>query len=582
MPMISNEFKIYKGLSAAGRKSHIGQNCQTLMQNVIVNTKNIANFELKELIGSGGMANIYQGLQLSLERPVAIKVLHRHLTANEGFVARFKKEAKQAAILQHPNIVSIIDYGHQNGDYFIAMEYIDGQNVKEMMTRMNRFPLEVALLIAREVATGLKYAHSHGLIHRDIKPANIMLARDGRVMITDFGIAKAPDDMSITVTGQTLGSPAYMSPEQAAGRPIDHRCDIFSLGIILYEIIIGEKPFKGQTYQEMMTQIISGMPQDAGNLRIDVTPSLGSIIKKAMAKDIESRYQDGDELAADLDRELQGYSLPPPKKLIAEFLKNPIRTTKKLRSDRISKHMESALYFVNIGHGRLADAIKEFEDVLRFDKNNKLARQYLEKLKSGQINFDAAGANKKLGLPFWTMAVFSALALAAIIFLLIGDGSVREEPLNDEPPEIVAEQPNEVHPFVEQDQAKAAIKSAENATVPPPEKPARPGVSKTKTTQKTAPHKAAPRNDASKKPVQSAGYPQQDIREFGYMKIESTPQGTFSVDAKTYGKTNGPPVKLAPGRHTIVVEVPGYHAARKRIFTEKDQTEVVSLELKPE
>ena len=111
------------------------------MQDVIVNTRNIANFQLKELIGSGGMANIYQGLQLSLERPVAIKVLHRHLTANEGFVARFKKEAKQAAILQHPNIVSIIDYGHQNGDYFIAMEYIDGQNVKEIMTRMNRFPL---------------------------------------------------------------------------------------------------------------------------------------------------------------------------------------------------------------------------------------------------------------------------------------------------------------------------------------------------------------------------------------------------------------------------------------------------------
>ena len=552
------------------------------MQNIIVNTKKIANFELKELIGSGGMANIYQGLQLSLERPVAIKVLHRHLTANEGFVARFKKEAKQAAILQHPNIVSIIDYGHQDGDYFIAMEYIDGQNVKELMTRMNRFPLEVALLVAREVAVGLKNAHSHGLIHRDIKPANIMLARDGRVMITDFGIAKAPDDMSITVTGQTLGSPAYMSPEQAAGRPIDHRCDIFSLGIILYEMIIGEKPFKGQTYQEMMTQIISGTPQDAGNLRIDVTSSLGSIIKKAMAKDIESRYQDGDELAADLDKELQGYSLPAPKKLIAEFLKNPIRTTKKLRTDRISKHMESALYFVNIGHGRLADAIKEFEDVLRFDKNNKLARQYLEKLKSGQINFESVGAGKKLGLPFWIMSVFSAIALAAIIFLVTSDGSVENEAIGDDPIQIAAEHQKESQPIKAKSQAKSEIESPNIAVPPSPKQPAKPKTAEVKMISKTTPSNTVDRKAVSDNPAQSLTYPNQNIDEYGFMKIESSPPGVFSVDAKIYGKTNGPPVKLAPGRHTVIVEAPGYHAVRKRIYTEKDQTEMVSLELKPE
>ena len=552
------------------------------MQDVIVNTRNIANFQLKELIGSGGMANIYQGLQLSLERPVAIKVLHRHLTANEGFVARFKKEAKQAAILQHPNIVSIIDYGHQNGDYFIAMEYIDGQNVKEIMTRMNRFPLEVALLIAREVAIGLKYAHSQGLIHRDIKPANIMLARDGRVMITDFGIAKAPDDMSITVTGQTLGSPAYMSPEQAAGRPIDHRCDIFSLGIILYEMIIGEKPFKGQTYQEMMTQIISGTPLDAGELRIDVTPPLAGLIKKAIAKDIESRYQDGDELAADLDRELQGYSLPSPKKLIAEFLKNPIRTTKKLRSDRISKHMESALYFVNIGHGRLADAIKEFEDVLRFDKNNKLARQYLEKLKTGQMNFNTAGSGRKFGLPFWVMSIFSTMALAAIVILLSTGGSDREGQTGGETDELITEQQSEIPPTDEQPPAEVGAKAEEKATVPPPVPTTKPEAPVSKTTQKAPSRKTANQSSVSKKPVQATGYPRQNLREFGYMKLKSTPPGVFSVDAVTYGKTNGPPVKLAPGRHTIIVEAPGYHEARKRIFTQKGQTETVSIELKPE
>ena len=160
------------------------------MNKIEANKRKITNFELNKLIGSGGMANIYKGVQLSLDRPVAIKLMHPHLTLNEGFVVRFENEAKQAAQLAHQNIVAIIDYGHHENEYFIAMEYIDGQNLKEIMTRMKRLPLEIALLIAREVVAGLKYAHSNGLIHRDIKPANIMLSSDGRVMITDFGIAK--------------------------------------------------------------------------------------------------------------------------------------------------------------------------------------------------------------------------------------------------------------------------------------------------------------------------------------------------------------------------------------------------------
>jgi len=289
--------------------------------------RKIANFDMKELIGSGGMANIYRGIQLSLDRPVAIKLLHEHLISNAGFVVRFENEAKQAAQLAHPNIVAIIDYGHHENEYFIAMEYIDGQNLKEILTRIERLPLEVALLIACKVAEGLNYAHSMGLIHRDIKPANIMLSTDGRVMITDFGIAKHPNDLSITTTGQMVGSPAYMSPEQAAGRPPDKRCDIFSFGIVLYEMIVGQKPFNGDSYQAMMTSIISGKVKRPSKNRSDISDSLEKIILKSLKKDIESRYQTVEELEKDLVQEIKSFIISSETKLISDFVKNPISTT---------------------------------------------------------------------------------------------------------------------------------------------------------------------------------------------------------------------------------------------------------------
>ena len=581
------------------------------MSTVKVNLKKIANFELQELIGSGGMANIYRGVQLSLERPVAIKVLHQHLTLNDDFVARFKQEAKQAAILQHHNIVSIIDYGHQDGEYFIAMEYIDGQNLKDILSRIKRFPLEVALLIAREVAYGLKYAHVQGLIHRDIKPANIMLSKDGRVVITDFGIAKTYGDMSITVTGQTIGSPAYMSPEQAAGRPIDHRCDIFSLGIVLYEIVTGEKPFKGDNYQEAMTNVISGTPVDPSTLRVDVNKAIEDIMKKALQKDIESRYQDAEELAREIDAELGHYVLPSEKKVIAGFVRNPIRTTEKLRSDRISKHMESALYYVNIGHGRLTDAINEFENVLRYDKNNKIAKQYLEKLKTGQEEFVSNQPSRKFKLSFLGMAIITVASIIAMVFLLLAH---RNEKLahdsvitpEDGPAIVNQPEPEPVKPFevamgemtiVPSPPPPVVEKPAEKPPIPVKNKsnntgkaktPAKNNTSKTSSTPpKTQNSKAKPKTkNETPKPVSQPApkeiYPNQSLKEYGILKIVSKPVAEFSVDFKYYGKTNGPNIKLPPGRHIISVDAKGYRAERKRIFTEKGKAETLEIELKPE
>jgi len=543
----------------------------------------IANFELRDLIGSGGMANIYKGVQLSLERPVAIKVLHQHLTANEDFVSRFKQEAKQAAILQHQNIVSIIDYGHQDGEYFIAMEYIDGQNLKEILTRIKRLPLELALLIVREVAGGLKYAHSNGLIHRDIKPANIMLAKDGRVMITDFGIAKTHGDMSITVTGQTVGSPAYMSPEQAAGRPIDSRCDIFSLGIVLYEIITGDKPFKGETYQQVVTNIISIVPESPSKLRVDITPSIESIIQKALVKDVDSRFQDAEDIINGLDEELSSYVIPSAKKIISGFVRNPIRTAEKLRTDRISKHMETALYLVNVGHGRLTDAIREFENVLRFDKNNKLAKEYLDRLKSGQQDFSSnQQANKiKQSLRWLIPAALLSLALLMVI-LFSGWFDFGKAKSNDiqsvtRDKQVETDLPADEH---------IKFDVGETANLPKPPVPVKPYTDKKQSAppgQKPSAAKSKPtgtKNTPSKPTVKEI-YPNQNLAEYGLLEIIADPPAKFSIDLKPYGQTGGPAVKLSPGRHIVEIEAYGYKTERKRIFVEENKTESINIVLKP-
>ncbi len=550
------------------------------MSTTIVNTKRIANFEINELIGSGGMANIYRAMQLSLERPVALKVLHRHLTMNENFITRFEKEAKRAAMLHHENIVSIIDYGCQDGEYFIAMEYIEGQNLKQMMTRMKRLPLEVALLIGREVASGLRYAHSFGLIHRDIKPANIMLSSDGRVMITDFGIAKDHQDMSITDTGQMVGSPAYMSPEQAAGRPVDNRCDIFSLGIVLYEIITGEKPFKGDNYQQLVTNIIAAQTIPMKEIRVDVTSSIETIVSNCLAKDIESRIQDADVLAARLDEEIGHYIIQPSKKLMCEFIKNPIQTTEKLRADRISKHTEKALYFMNQGQGRLADATREFENVLRFDKNNKMAQKFLNQLKIGKTIEIKSEKAKVWKNPYWLTIGAVGLIMCISAFVLFLGGW-----------DILGREGRQPIQTIVQDEKTAEVSHAADAVGEPPIQTTMESQTTRRETKRSEKRAVAAGKESTSSfsednrkitapqinPIYN--YPNQNLADFGLLEMISTPEAELFVDKESYGRTCGPPIKLATGRHLIEIKRDGYRKSEKRIFIESGKTQKISIVL---
>ncbi len=559
---------------------------RAILKTAAIEKISIANYKILEVIGTGGMANIYKAIQLSLDRPVALKIMHQHLSMDEGFVARFEKEAKQAAQLHQENIVSIIDYGQGNGDYYIAMEFVDGTNLKQIMEKQKRLPLEICLLVCRQVAEGLKFAHSHNIIHRDIKPANVILSNDGRVMITDFGIAKGGDDLTITATGQMIGSPAYMSPEQAAGRHVDRRSDIFSLGIILYEIIAGEKPFRGNTYQSMVASIMSHQAESLQKLRVDVNPEIEALVEKAIVKDPPSRFQSAEEFADAIHAQLERFKLPPIKKLISSFLKNPIKVTEKLRTEKISNHMESALYYLTLGEGRLKDARKEFQEVLRYDKNNKSAKEYLTKLgdrttlpesraKTGENRLKVRSKHVAAGI------VAIPILLIAILIIPRGGGP---GPIGNHQLKAKSEMQDDSEVNVEERGASDDIgqrptgdsgdnvesESSVNSNVDRIDKPAKPTAGKTK-----------------KKPVARSrksayNYPNQNLKEYGLLTIKTNIPAEIYVDLEKYGATNGPSIRLAPGRHFIEISADGYRRMTRRIFSEKGKTVDLSIDLLPE
>jgi serine/threonine-protein kinase len=249
-------------------------------------------------LGTGGMANVYLAEDQELGRSVAIKMLDERHSQDEQFVERFRREAKNAAGLSHPNIVSIYDRGQAEGTYYIAMEYLEGRTLKELLITRGPTPLAVAIDYARQILSALGFAHRHGIVHRDIKPHNIVVAPDGRLKVTDFGIARSGTSQ-MTETGSIIGTAQYLSPEQAKGAPVTPASDIYSVGIVLYEMLTGTVPFTGDTPLEIAMKHLSTTPLPPSEARPDVPHELDSIVLRALAKDPEDRYQSADEMDAD-------------------------------------------------------------------------------------------------------------------------------------------------------------------------------------------------------------------------------------------------------------------------------------------
>jgi serine/threonine-protein kinase len=272
-------------------------------------------YEVVRELGRGSMGVVYEGFDPVIGRTVAIKTMLTEGLAPEEyreFRARFQREAQAAGVLSHPNIVNVFDYGEDNGILYLIMEYLQGTSLEKLVEGKKVLPIETIIPMCEQVCGALDHAHERGIVHRDIKPANIMILNNGMVKVTDFGIAKMVS-MGMTQAGLVLGTPNYMSPEQVKGRQVDGRSDIFSLGIILYDLVTGEKPFPGQNITTVIYKIINENPVPPRELDATIHPGLSYVICKALAKSPEERYQTGRELADDLKnyRQLGGQAAAP-------------------------------------------------------------------------------------------------------------------------------------------------------------------------------------------------------------------------------------------------------------------------------
>jgi serine/threonine protein kinase len=251
-------------------------------------------------LGSGGMADVYCAEDQQLGRPVALKVLYRRFAEDVQFRERFRREASSAAGLQHPNIVGIFDRGAWDGTYYIAMEYIQGRTLKDVIRDRGPAPPEAAIDVTVQILRAARFAHSRGVVHRDLKPQNVLIDEEGRIKVTDFGIARAgASDM--TETGSIMGTAQYLSPEQAQGRPVDARADLYAIGIVLYEMLTGRVPFDAESAVTVALKQVSETPVPPRELVPSIPPALDAVVMRALEKDPGRRFADADEFAAALE-----------------------------------------------------------------------------------------------------------------------------------------------------------------------------------------------------------------------------------------------------------------------------------------
>ena len=278
-------------------------------QDTLSGTLFATRYRMIRKLGGGGMADVYLAEDQELGRRVAIKILHDRYANDDQFVERFRREAKHAAGLSHPNVVSIFDRGETNGSYYIVMEYVEGKTLKELIRSRGPCPIPVAIAYTRQILSALRYAHRSGLIHRDIKPHNVIVDSEGVVKVTDFGIARAGASQ-MTEEGSIIGTAQYLSPEQARGAPVDQTSDLYSTGIVLFELLTGDVPFTGETPVEIAMKHLSEIPDAPSQRRRDVPPDLDLVVLRALAKDPAERYQSAAAMDSDLDIVAHGGHVP--------------------------------------------------------------------------------------------------------------------------------------------------------------------------------------------------------------------------------------------------------------------------------
>ena len=357
----------------------------------ILDVEKVGSFKIIEKIGEGGMAIIYKAVQPSLNRTVVIKKLK---DPNNEIIERFKKEALVSASLSQENVLSIYDFVYHGRSYYLIMEYVDGYDLHDILDYMSPLSPIISSLIIREIAKGLEYTHNKNVIHRDIKPSNILISKAGEIKLIDFGVAKDEAPSKLTITGMIIGTPSYMSPEQANGEKINNQSDIYSLGVLFYEILTGFKPYSGDTNTEMFAKISKGKFASPMKYRSDIPLKLVKIIKKCLHKDRDKRYKNATELIRDINKYLPWQVQTANKSIITEFIAHYEKTeqTATLHSS-LYKSVKPTLSWISI----IVLIILFFFSLInvnRFFVNERLSNLTV---KSNSKEFDVVLDNKLAG-----------------------------------------------------------------------------------------------------------------------------------------------------------------------------------------
>ena len=261
-------------------------------------------FRLEEKIGSGGMSTVYRAFDETLERWVAIKLMHREISSDSDQLERFRREARAVASLNHPHVVTVIDFGEDDDHPYIVFEYVEGENLKDRLRRMGRLPVPEAVAYAIEIGRALECAHANRLVHRDVKPQNVLIDPEGRAKVTDFGIARSLEAEGLTATGRVLGTTDYVAPEQALGEPTTAQSDVYSLGICLFEMLTGDVPFKADSQVAVAMKHVKDPLPDLRMRRPEISAALASVVETACAKETANRYASARELVQELEHAL--------------------------------------------------------------------------------------------------------------------------------------------------------------------------------------------------------------------------------------------------------------------------------------
>ncbi len=536
----------------------------------------IDKYEILQKVGEGGMAVVYRGRHVTLGRDVAVKVLHPHLSSSSRNRERFAREARAIEHLNHENILVIFDYsGVGSEQSWIVTEFIDGATLSEFIKERRRLPSEAVAIIGLRLASALRYAHAQGIIHRDIKPENIMIRRDGVLKLTDFGIARFLEEGQMTVTGALVGSPAYMSPEQAMEHRLDQRSDLFSLGTVLFHAVSGELPFTGSNPSVILRNIIEGNRPDVGEVAPDASPALADVIERLLQTDPVNRFQSAEEVGTALQLAIQGVDISAD---------NPAWSLRRLitEPEAYRKDLEEHLCGILLERGREhldrnehLQALRSFNRLLALDPDNEEVLALVQSLHSGP----RSSPGRKVS--FASIALLVAMAGLGVFWLAAPDGPSSDVP-EPEPPIVEPEHDplvaagaltavgdpfddpgTAIEPPTSPESMAALAQGAAQSKLGEPG--AQPGVAE------PAPGSAgSPGSHSIKRPGEPAG-PGPMVRpqeppgsaseraaqaELGSLRVMMDWPGwaEIFIDGEHVGRTNTEePPKVAPGRHRLVL-----------------------------